>query len=120
MIERLLVPASQELVAYAGGNSRRPSPAATRRLALVAYAKVQLGCAEHGACRALAGQDAVCVPHVLAASDASCLLEPLHGTRLDHTPGEGPYARSAPRCAPARLAAPEGRATLRPRSTSRV
>jgi aminoglycoside phosphotransferase len=92
VIERLLGgAATPQLVAYAAEQSATFA-CRDARGNLHAYAKVQLGCAEHRACRALAGQDAVRVPRVLAASDGVVLLEPLHGTRLDDTPGEHLHA----------------------------
>ncbi len=95
VIERLLGgAATPELVAYAAEQSATFA-CRDARGHLLAYAKVELGCAEHRACRALAGQDAVRVPRVLAASDGVLLLEPLYGRRLDHAPGEHLHALGA-------------------------
>ena len=92
VIERLLGEAvTPQLVAYAAEQSATFACRA-RAGHVLAYAKVQRGEGERRGCEALAGQDAVRVPRLIAAAGGVLLLEPLHGKSLDH---EGLHALGA-------------------------
>jgi aminoglycoside phosphotransferase len=88
VLERLLDrPCTPRLVAYAAEQSAA-AQCRDERGRLLAYAKVQRDDGERRGCEALADQDTVRVPRVLAHGEGVLVLEAIRGRRLDHLHGD--------------------------------
>jgi aminoglycoside phosphotransferase len=87
VLERLLGrPCTPRLVAYAAEQAAA-AQCRDERGRVLAYAKVGRDDGERRGCEALAGQETVRVPRVLAHGEGVLLLEALEGRRLDHLDG---------------------------------